>query len=209
VVSIRHGHLRHKLVALNGSNEPLSLRDAEALKSAWAMTSGAEPALLVEIAQRAAAAEGPVLECGSGLTTLVAAVYARHGVWALENHGPYGRGVARSLARAGLDHGHVLHAPLVSYGDFDWYTVPDRLPDQPFALVICDGPPSETRGGRIGLLPVARDRLAPGATVLLDDSERPGEQEILALWQHRYGVDVQQAAGSRHAIVTMPRLGST
>ena len=44
-------------------------------------------------------------------------------------------------------------------------------------LLLVDGPPAYAVGhglARYPALPVLRDRLAPGATVVLDDVERPG-----------------------------------
>ena len=51
-----------------------------------------------------------------------------------------------------------------------------------FSLVICDGPPASTPGGRYGLLPVMRDKLKAGATILLDDAVREEEQVIANRW---------------------------
>ena len=41
---------------------------------------------------------------------------------------------------------------------------------------------------RAPALPVLWDRLAPGATVVLDDIERPGEQEVLRRWEGEFDV---------------------
>jgi len=71
---------------------------------------------------------------------------------------------------------------LRDYGDFDWYDV-DPLELPTFSLVICDGPQGSTRGGRLGLLPVLRERLAPGCSILLDDAARPSEREVLRRWK--------------------------
>lgn len=208
LVSPRRPLLRCRLLQAQRSEEPLTLDQAVRLKRAWGMGSGAEATLLVDVAQRASRSPGPVLECGSGLTTLVASLYAVHGLWSLEQHGPYGSWVQRMVRRAGLDGaGQVLHAPLRSYGQFWWYSLPERLPAGPFTLVVCDGPPSETPGGRVGLLPVLRARLADGATILLDDWARPGEQAVLRTWPDEFGVDVEQVPGARHAVVTLPAAG--
>jgi hypothetical protein len=44
---------------------------------------------------------------------------------------------------------------------------------------VCDGPKGTTRGGRYGLAPVMKDRLAPGCIVLLDDTSREAERAII------------------------------
>ena len=57
------------------------------------------------------------------------------------------------------------------------------------SLVICDGPPSSTRGGRFGLVPVLRENLAPGFRILLDDARRPGEREVLRRWASEFDLE--------------------
>jgi hypothetical protein len=135
------------------------------------------------VAAAAVQQEGPILECGSGLTTLLLAAVAQHTgspVWTLEHDAGCFRRVELRLRRLRLD-ANVRHAPLRNYGDFDWYGVePSALPI--FSLVVCDGPPKRTRGGRFGLMPVLGDRLAAGCLILLDDAARPEEREVLGRW---------------------------
>jgi hypothetical protein len=136
---------------------------------------------------------GPILECGSGLTTLLlAALAGRRGVpvWALEHLPEWRAKVARAVR--GFPHTRVVDAPLRPYGEFDWYDVTPALLPERFALVICDGPPGTTRGGRYGLLPVLGDRLH-GAIVILDDAHRSDERDIIARWKREAGVDFRVA----------------
>jgi hypothetical protein len=65
----------------------------------------------------------------------------------------------------------------------------DKLPAR-FALAICDGPPGDTPGGRIGLLPALRNRLTPGGIVILDDYAREAEQALAARWVSETGADM-------------------
>jgi hypothetical protein len=138
-------------------------------------------------------ARGPVLECGTGLTTLVLAAIGAD-VWALESNEEWRARVETELARNGLS-AHVMAAPLRDYGDFDWYDVdPASMPR--FSLVVCDGPSSATRGGRYGLLPVMGGHLAHGCNVLLDDVDREGEKQVLASW--RDDVESCDVRGAEH-----------
>jgi predicted O-methyltransferase YrrM len=127
--------------------------------------------------------DGPILECGSGLTTLVLATIARRNgaqLWTLEHDARCYELVQARLRRFGLE-ANVLRSPLRDYGSFDWYDVqPSALPS--FSLVVCDGPPKRTRGGRLGLLPVLDDRLGPRCLILLDDASRAEEREVLSRW---------------------------
>ena len=132
---------------------------------------------------------GRVLECGSGLTTIVLALRARATgsfVATLEHDEAWCAEVQRRLRRAGLSPDIVRHAPLQDVGDADWYTLPDRLPTQ-FDLIVCDGPPGDTRGGRSGLGQLLPGRLADGGTILLDDVQRPHERELAERWASSVG----------------------
>ena len=146
---------------------------------------------LEEVARRAATVEGPVLECGSGLTTLLAGLLAgRRGfeTWSLEHHPEWHARVGAALEAHHVPRTRLALAPLKSYGDFSWYDPPlAEMPDS-FQLVVCDGPPWTTPGGRYGLLPVMRERLHAGSLILLDDANRPEEQEALRRWSDEYDV---------------------
>ncbi len=76
--------------------------------------------------------------------------------------------------------------PLVSYGPFDWYSVGPHVLPRSFSLVVCDGPPGDTRGGRMGLMPVLHDHLAPGCRIPVDDTFRSGERHVIEQWRRAY-----------------------
>lgn len=135
-------------------------------------------------------ARGPILECGSGLSTLLlAAVAKKRGqpYWALEHTSKWASKVQVTLAKYKLDSVVLCAKPLKDYGDFCWYDVPlESMPDR-FSLVVCDGPPVDTKGGRSGLVPVMRDRLKPGCVILLDDAGREHELAIAKRWEVELG----------------------
>lgn len=153
---------------------------------------------------------GPILECGSGLSTLLLAVVAeRRGIQfvSLEHDAAWYEHVVRTLARLGLD-ARVELTPLVHHADHDWYHLPDNLPTG-FGLVVCDGPPGETFGGRHGLLPAVGDRLAPDCTILMDDAARPGEQGVLERWMTDYGTTHRMAGSIKpYAVVRVGARGA-
>jgi hypothetical protein len=156
----------------------------------------------------------PILECGSGASTLLLGLMAertRGTVWSLEQHPGWHAHVSSTLRWLGLGRVRLCHADLESASDYSWYRVPAQLPSG-LRVVICDGPPGTTPGGRYGLLPRVRDRLHDDVTILLDDAERPGEQEILRRWQQEFGFSwsMSGVAGDRFAVVrrtTVPRVG--
>jgi|SRR6187455_532037 len=163
------------------------------LQEGWANHGmAARTDYLAEVCRQGVRAERAVLECGSGLTTLLLGLLAGRrgvGVWSLEHLPEWRKRVASALARHDIREVHLLLAPLESYGAFTWYSAKEPLPAR-FDLVVCDGPPSDTRGGRYGLLPVMRDRVDAHTIILLDDAERPSENQVLRQWKDDAAVTI-------------------
>jgi hypothetical protein len=108
-------------------------------------------------------------------------------VWALEHHLSWAEKVKECLEHNSVTSVCLCIAELRSYGDFSWYSPPlDAMPSG-FTLVVCDGPPGNTPGGRYGLLPVMASRLGPGCVVLLDDVIREPEARIARRWAEEFG----------------------
>jgi predicted O-methyltransferase YrrM len=182
----------------------------EELRVGWGnLGYAARPEYLQELMERAATTPGPILECGSGVSTLLLGLLAgKRGVetWTLEHLPQWHARVSGTLERHGLHHVHDCLAPLRDYGGYSWYSPPvERMPSS-FQLVICDGPPGSTPGGRYGLWPVLGERLAPGAVILLDDADRPGEEEVLQRWRAEAAVRVElrRVQGGAYALITRP-----
>jgi hypothetical protein len=135
--------------------------------------------------QHAQRAEGPILECGTGLSTILLGVISQQRgnvVWSLEHQPLWGKKVASVLERYRISSAHLCISPLKDYGAFAGYDPPLGLMPNEFSMVVCDGPPGDTKGGRYGLLSVMRSRLKPGAAILLDDASRENEKVIAARW---------------------------
>ena len=145
---------------------------------------------LVACLEHALTVSGPILECGSGLSTLlVGEIAKRRGLehWALEHMPQWAAKVQTCLDRYDLHSVTLCTAPLENYGEYSWYAPPiEAMPDT-FRLVICDGPPGRTQGGRFGLIPVMGDRLKSDTAILLDDAEREQEQAIVKRWRTDFG----------------------
>lgn len=136
--------------------------------------------------KHALASKGPILECGSGLTTIMVGVVAQKSgntIWSLEHTQAWGERVKKYLKRYRIDSVRMCVNPLKDYGDFFWYEPPLELMPNEFSLILCDGPPGDTRGGRYGLVPIMKGRLKPGCIILLDDAARKQERAIAARWQ--------------------------
>ena len=133
-----------------------------------------------------------VLELGSGLSTLLMA-YALEAngegqLEALENHAQSAAKTRRLLAEHRMQaQAQVLDAPLTPFeldGDsYRWYTLPDLGADKPVDLLFVDGPAGRLAPMvRYPALPLLRRRLADDAVILLDDTFRAHESQILARW---------------------------
>jgi len=134
----------------------------------------------------ALSSRGPTLECGSGLSTLLLGVVAQkrnNTHWALEHLSEWSAKVGHHVVRQRVSAVRLHTAPLRPYEGFAWYDPPLTELPRTFGLVVCDGPPADTSGGRYGLVPVMRDHLAPGCMILLDDAGRAEERAIAQRWQ--------------------------
>ena len=164
------------------------------LISGWGNTAwSAKEEYLKACIKHALEARGPILECGSGLTTLLVGGIATsrgNAYWALEHTPEWADRVERFLDEFSLRQVTLDAKPLRDYGDYSWYDPSfESMPDS-FDLVICDGPPGSTKGGRSGLVPVMRSKLRKGCIVLLDDASREEEIRVAQKWE----VELQASA---------------
>ena len=145
--------------------------------------------------RHALSSSGPILECGSGLSTILIGLIGKNrgqSHWALEHSPEWAVRVQRMLTRYKLGSAVVLCAnPLRDYGDFCWYDPPLESMPSVFDLVICDGPPGSAKGGRYGLVPIMKDRFNPGCVILLDDASREQERAIADRWKTELGASVE------------------
>lgn len=164
-----------------------------------------------------------VVELGSGISTvLLARLLGQRPpgfrLVAVEHDEHWTRWVREQLDREGTGADVVvLHAPLAAHpSGLEWYDETilrqglDRaLGGDAIDLLLVDGPPAYADGqgmARYPALPGLLDRLAPGATVVLDDAERPGEQEVLRRWECETGLEFDRRAD--RAGVAVARTGA-
>ncbi len=157
----------------------------ESFRAGWENESWcARTDYLEEVVKWAAVTPGPILECGSGITTILLGLVAgRRGIpiWSLEHDVNWYERMTSLLHEHRIPGVEICLAPLRNYEKYFWYDPPlDRMPAS-FRLVVCDGPPQlSTPGERYGLLPVMRDHLGSNTTILLDDTG--AEDSVLLRW---------------------------
>jgi hypothetical protein len=152
---------------------------------------------------------GPVLECGTGATTMLANELGLKGgftTYCLEQDLNWARRVKEFNPRAV----NIIDAPLRNYGSYHWYDVRVSLPAH-FPLIVCDGPyiarslgePSYS-SWRYGLLPWLKQNGKTFGTALLDDVNDPRGPPILERWIREFGVRVQriESGDGEMAVVT-------
>lgn len=168
----------------------------------------AEFEYLTAIVEQARTLKQPILECGSGLSTVLLGTLAEKNgnrVWTLEHHPEWAERVKATLKNLGIDSVEMCVAPLRDYGEFSWYDAPlERMPKD-FSLVVCDGPPGDTPGGRYGMLPVMRDFLKSKCVILADDADREKEKEIVERWAKELDTNFEMSALEKpFAVLVVP-----
>jgi hypothetical protein len=188
VACVHRYHLDHAVQAISklSPGEIPSRGVLVELSTGWANQGfSANVDYMEEVSRQATSTKGNIVECGTGLTTILLGLLAgRHGgrVWSLEHSPHWSARVEAVLARHRIPGIRVLQCPLRPYDGFWWYDVTGSTLPKEISLVVCDGPPGDTPGGRFGLLSVLGDRLGT-ATILFDDADRPGEKETLGRWE--------------------------
>ena len=195
--SRRVSGVRRGLRALGAlpAGAPIELRYLEDIRRSWGNPSWtADAGFLREVAAAVRSRPGAVLDCGSGLSTLVAAtVAARHGgvVWSLEQDRSWYEYMARVIEALRLGNVRLFHTPLRTFADFAWFDLERvELPSR-FSIVSVDGPavvrsafpPEIYAAWRVGVVPVLRSRGIAWEEILLDDVEDLRSPALAERWR--------------------------
>ena len=136
-----------------------------------------------------------VVECGSGLSTIVVArslqLNGNGHIFSLDHVARYADQTRLELKRQDLPRwGSVLDAPLVEHrisgNSMRWYDT-TALPSEAIDMLIIDGPPASTGlEPRYPAGPILFSRLAPHGVVFVDDAGRPEELAVVNRWQTQF-----------------------
>lgn len=135
-----------------------------ALVQAWDNPWSASPNLLATLAVMARAGNGPILEMGSGLSTLVLAAASSRPVTALEHDPIWAAATRDALA----DHDLAANVVLAPLKD----GVYRRVPMEQAGLLVVDGPPRNL-ANRAEALRALLPCLAAPCDVVADDADPP------------------------------------
>ncbi len=158
-----------------------------------------------------------IVEIGSGTSTIwVGHLCQELGIEmvSIDHLESYAKKTRDGLERHGLSGTVDLRlAPLqaleVEGETFNWYDI-DAFSDlQDVDLLLIDGPPKATGPrARFPALPVLRDRLSPEATIILDDTNRKDEADILDSWRTHFPEFIPRDQGlSRLGVLTRGAAG--
>lgn len=168
----------------------------------WSNPWAATPEMLFVAWQAALNAKGPILETGSGLSTLVLGIAAQHSgqiVFSLEHDPDWYDRIAGALGRYDVTTVRLDYAPLQpsDYHQNWWYNVdPIEFPN--FALVLCDGPPRQF--GRQGLFALLGSNIRD-AHWLIDDADDPAQMTLINRYATGRRIEtVKTVAGKSFAI---------
>lgn len=136
-----------------------------------------------------------VLELGSGVSTVILARIIRaHRLEvqfvSVEHDAEYLASIAQEIEREELkQHVSLLHSPLTpleieGYRGL-WYRPADLLSgSEKIGLLIVDGPPKRFgKNIRYPAVPVLKEKIAPDALILLDDTRRRPERRAFKRWK--------------------------
>ena len=135
---------------------------------------------------------GPVLECGTGATTLIAGILGqRYGfdTYCLEQDLTWSLAAQHALAYHRIGRVHILDTPLRSYGPYAWYATEGLNLPKHFGVILCDGPFIDRSRGdaifkswRYGVLPFLRRTDSTFDALLLDDVNDKRAPNVLQRW---------------------------
>jgi predicted O-methyltransferase YrrM len=180
-----------QIQALLALERKLGLAEALPPMRGWA---GSPDFLLIVADEILAHKPRTVMECSSGVSTLVVArclqINGKGHVYSLEHALDYAKKTRKLLDKFGLAQwATVIDAPLqTNHTDTPWYAeeaIPKDL--APIEVLIVDGPPASTAPlARFPALPRLLPRMADHFVVIIDDANRDDEVEIVKRWKHQF-----------------------
>ena len=201
-----------QIQALFALEKKLGLAEALPPMRGWA----GSPDFLLAVADEVLARKpGTVMECSSGVSTLVVArclqLNGAGHVYSLEHDLKFASKTRKLMDQYGLSNwGTVLDAPLqTEHTETPWYNeevIPQELAR--IDMLIVDGPPTSTAAlARFPALPRLMSRMADRFIVLVDDADRDDEAEMLKRWRDLFPHLEQRDAYCEKGLIILESLG--
>jgi predicted O-methyltransferase YrrM len=180
----------------------------------FAMRPGAVVTILNDIAVNH---RTHIVECGGGISTIYIGrlLREREGhLFTIEESAEWASSLSRQINKEHLsDYVSIAHAPITDIrlggATERWYStevVDDLIGGKPIDLLIIDGPLAEHHPlTRYPALPYLHRSLQASATVVVDDIDRPGEQQIVKRWEDERGLSFERRFLNGIAVATVPR----
>ena len=127
-------------------------------------------------------ADGYILECGSGLSTILMGIIAKSKqikIISLENSKKWKDRTSWYLKRFNLNNVTILYTPIIDRGTYQWYDLEKSTIPEKVSLVVLDGPPGDIKGGRTGFFPECKELITTGTVILVDDVIRKDEMQMV------------------------------
>lgn len=148
-----------------------------------------------------------IVECGGGISTfLMAKVIKEYSgkIYTIEHNKEWYVYLESLLKRHKLrENVNIIFAPLVPskfslFGENYWYDcecIDRKIPKKEVDFLIVDGPPSfpiKNKYSRYPAVPFFWEYLSEDYTILLDDINRQGEQEIIYSWEREFDIKFEK-----------------
>lgn len=146
-----------------------------------------------------------IIEFGSGISTLIIAKFFKENnidgfIYSIEDNQNWANVLTEKLKNEQLDrYVKIIHAPLNErvdnkLGSFMWYNlaVLNEEINREFDMVIIDGPksfPTENQHARSYALDFIANQLKTNVFILLDDTDRKGEMNIIEYFKDKFGLN--------------------
>lgn len=143
-----------------------------------------------------------IVECGAGLSTVLIGKLLKQldqgQIFSLEDDERWYAVISAAVARENLEKFiTLLYAPLEQNPESGelWYSqaAAQQIMDavDSVDLLIVDGPKSITTFSRMPALPTFASKLNHKSLIVLDDSKRESERQVLKHWQDRFKLDIK------------------
>lgn len=184
--------LRHVCEAIKEGkeNESHYLEAFDAMENRW----GVPPETLAALVSMARTATGPIIETGSGLSTILMAAATDQTIFCLEHDPLYATKLQQMVYQAGVEGVGLCYAPI----NGDWYDLTD-YPDLPgeFYLGVNDGPPRAVGDRKTFFYTFG----SSCEHILVDDANDPEYEGFIKEWGENNGW-VQTKMDPRTTIMT-------